>query len=75
MISQTGIITIITKVMEKWGVEQAAREETLAEIKIRRDIFQGNIIVIIICYCNDTTEWSVKKMQKKLQIYKAARKY
>ena len=46
------IIKFIEKTMKTWKVELTAREKSLAEAKIHRGIFQGDVCTITITIYN-----------------------
>ena len=65
------VIKLIGKTVENSRVELTVGGKCLAEVKIRRCI---PAVTITICDSDDVTQSLFKKMNRRLQIYKSARK-
>ena len=57
------VVNFIIRFLENWRVEFSAGEQTLAELRIQKDIIQKHSLLPLL-YCNDATEFYNKKMQR-----------
>ena len=57
------VVNFIMRFLENWRVEFSAGEQTLAELRIQKDIIQKHSLLSLL-YCNDATEFYNKKMQR-----------
>ena len=69
------VVKLITRALEKWNVELATGRQAQAEVKIRRGIFQVDLLSLLLFVITMISlNYMLRKIQKKLHIYKVTQK-